>query len=145
MHLNLGRRADYAVRAVLDLARHWESPDRRKSRSIAEEMVIPAKYLPQVLTVLVRAGIVDSVSGPDGGYRLAEPPEEITLLDVIEAVEGPLGSSECVLRGGPCHWEGRCAIHEPWAEAQEALVRRLDATTFADLALADAVLEDHRG
>jgi Rrf2 family protein len=145
MHMSLGKRADYAVRAVLDLARHWEAPDRRKSRQIADEMDIPAKYLPQVLATLVRAGLVDSISGPDGGYRLAAAPDGITLLRVIEAVDGPLASTECVLRGGPCHWDHRCAIHEPWAEAQEALRRRLGAATFADLANIDAALEARQG
>lgn len=142
--MSLGKRADYAVRAVLDLARHWEAPERRKSRQIADEMDIPVKYLPQVLAALVRAGLVDSVSGPDGGYRLASAPEDITFLRVIEAVEGPLVSSECVLRGGPCHWEDRCAIHDSWAGAQEALRRHLGAATFDDLAVADAALQARR-
>jgi Rrf2 family protein len=141
MHLKLGKRADYAIRAVLDLARHWEPDGRRKSREIAETMDIPTKYLPQLLAMLVRVGLVESESGPDGGYRLASDPTAVSLLAIIEAVEGPLRSDECVLRGGPCHWETRCAIHEPWADAQDAMRRELEETTFADLVAADAKLE----
>jgi Rrf2 family protein len=141
MHMSLGKRADYAIRAVLDLAHHWHSDDRRKSRQIAESMDIPTKYLPQLLATLVRAGLVESEAGPDGGYRLVSDPTEVTLLAIIEAVEGPLQSDECVLRGGPCHWESRCAIHEPWAGAQDAMRRQLENTTFSDLVAADAKLE----
>lgn len=141
MHMKLGKRADYAIRAVLDLARHWDGGDRRKSREIAESMDIPTKYLPQLLATLVRAGLVASEAGPDGGYRLVSDPTDVTLLAIIEAVEGPLLSVECVLRGGPCHWDSRCAIHEPWAGAQEAMRSQLDGTTFADLVAADVALE----
>jgi Rrf2 family protein len=144
MHMSLGKRADYAVRAVLDMAKHWESGSRRKSRHIAAEMGIPAKYLPQVLAALVRAGLVESETGPEGGYRLASDPDGMTLLEVIEAVEGPLESSECVLRGGPCHWDSQCAIHESWTGAQEAMRHQLRQTTFGRLASVDAQLEIHR-
>lgn len=138
--MSLGRRADYAIRAVLDLARRVQG-GRRKSRDIAEEMAIPVTYLPQVLAALSKEGLVDGVTGPDGGYTLARPAASITLLQVIEAVEGPLESTECVLRGGPCHWEDRCAIHEHWAAAQQAMRHELQAVTFGDLAAVDAAME----
>lgn len=141
MQMRLGKRADYAIRAVLDLARRRDLDGRRKSREIAEEMDIPANYLPQLLATLVRAGLVESETGPEGGYRLVSTPAEVTLLGVIEAVEGPLRSVECVLRGGPCHWEDQCAIHERWAGAQTAMRLHLGETTFGDLIAADAALE----
>jgi Rrf2 family protein len=144
MQMRLGKRTDYAIRAVLDLARHESANGRRKSRQIAETMDIPEKYLPQVLAALVHAGLVDSETGPDGGYRLAVPAGRLSLLQVVEAVEGPITSAECVLRGGPCHWEDRCAVHERWAGAQDAMRRHLDGTTFADLAAADEALERAR-
>ncbi|HUG75177.1 MAG TPA: Rrf2 family transcriptional regulator, partial [Acidimicrobiia bacterium] len=103
------------------------------------------KYLPQVLAALVRSGLVESVTGPDGGYRLVDSPARVTLLQVIEAVEGTLESTECVLRGGPCHWEGRCAIHEHWSGAQDAMRDHLHATTFASIVHTDEVLETHSG
>jgi Rrf2 family protein len=140
MKIALGRKGDYAVRAVVDLARHADG-GRRKSREVAEAMAIPATYLPQVLAALARAGIVTSVSGPDGGYALAVPPEAISLLDVVQAAEGSLESSECILRGGPCHWEGRCAVHEAWAVARDRFGEQLAATTLADILAEDARLE----
>lgn len=141
MRLELGRRADYAVRAVVDLARHHGDPSRRKGREIATEMDIPGTYIPQILAELVRVGIVDSVAGPGGGYVLARDPADISLLEVITAVEGEIGSGECVLRGGPCRWDGACAVHEPWWRAQQALRDELARTSFRDIAEIDAGLD----
>jgi Rrf2 family protein len=139
MELTLGKRADYTVRAVLDLACHY-GDGRRKADEIAAEMEIPRSYLPQLLAELVRSGLVVSVAGRHGGYSLARPPQEVSLLEVIEAVEGPIASTECVLRGGPCRWEDACAFHEPWARAQAALRDSLAETSFAEVAAIDAVL-----
>lgn len=141
MELTLGKRADYTVRAVLDLARHQATGGRRKARQIAEAMAVPASYLPSLLAELVRAGVVVSTAGPGGGYALARPALEVSLLEVIEVAEGRIGSRECVLRGGPCRWEDACAVHEPWAEAQEALRSSLAGTSFADLAARDVALD----
>lgn len=141
MELRLGKRADYTVRAVLDLARH-HGHGRRKSCEIATDMHIPSTYLPQLLAELVRARIVRSLAGRYGGYELARDPEQITLLEVIEVADGPLVPTECVLRGGPCRWEESCAIHPPWARAQEAFRAALDATTFAEVAAIDLALSD---
>ena len=132
MQASLGRKGDYSVRAVLDLARH--EGDRRKAREIAGEMDIPHRYLTQILASLVQQGLLDAVAGPTGGYTLARRAADITLLEVVEAAEGPIKLEQCVLRGGPCEWEDSCPIHVPWARAQNALAAQLAATTFADLA-----------
>lgn len=133
MRLELGRRADYAIRAAVDLAAQHGDPALRKAREIAEEMEIPASYVPQILAELVRTGVVDSVAGRDGGYHLARPPAEITLLDVVESVDGEMVSTSCVLRDGPCRWDDVCAVHVPWARAQYALMDLLTQTTLADI------------
>jgi Rrf2 family transcriptional regulator, iron-sulfur cluster assembly transcription factor len=144
VRISLHRRGDYAVRAVLDLARHHGGP-RRKGRDISTAMAIPPNFLPQVLGDLVRAGLVSSASGPDGGYALLREPEDISLLEVVELAEGPLRSGQCVLRGGPCRWEDACAVHEPFSAAQDAFEGQLAATSFAALAAADAELDaEHR-
>jgi Rrf2 family transcriptional regulator, iron-sulfur cluster assembly transcription factor len=141
MRLELGRRADYGIRATIDLARRHGSGRRRKAREIAEEMDIPASFVPQVLADLVRAGIVASTAGPAGGYELARDPGEITLLTVVEAVDGEAGSTVCVLRGGPCRWDDFCAVHVPWARAQQAMIDELRQTTFAEVISIDQALE----
>lgn len=140
MNLTLGKRADYSVRAVLYLARHAGN-GRCKAREIAEDMQISENYLPQILSNLVRHGVVTSSAGPEGGYALARPADEVTMLEVVEAAEGSIRSRECVLRGGPCRWEGHCAVHEPWSRAQEALIAQLSTTTFAEIAALDEAFE----
>jgi len=129
----LGRKGDYSVRAVLDLSNH--NGLRRKSREIAEEMDIPSRYLPQILANLVEHGILTAEAGPTGGYLLARPADDLTLLDVVEAAEGPIRIDQCVLRGGPCDWEESCPVHVPWNRALNALTEELSKTTFAELTL----------
>ena len=138
MQVVLGSRGDYSVRALLYLARH---PGRQLRRTIAQEMDIPHTYLPQILAALARAGIVRSTVGRRGGYELARPAELITLGEVVEAAEGPIRSQKCLMRGGPCYWGAKCAIHDAWVAAEAALTGRLAGTTFADLARADWELE----
>lgn len=140
MQIALGRRGDYAVRAMLYLARTHRD-GRRKAREIAEAMGIPERFLPQILAPFVRSGTLIAVAGPDGGYQLARPPAEVTLLEVVETAEGETKSDHCTLRGGPCDWQNACAMHEPWSRAQAALADELRATTFADLARADEAIE----
>jgi Rrf2 family protein len=141
MRLELGRRADYAIRAAVDLARHRDDPGRRKAREIAAEMGIPTSYVPQILAELVRAGIASSVAGPDGGYALARDPAAVSLRDLLHAADGEVVSTSCVLRGGPCRWEDMCAVHVPWARAQHALLDELAATTLADVVAVDRELD----
>jgi Rrf2 family protein len=140
MQASLGRKGDYSVRAVLYLARYHG--DRRKSREIAHEMDIPARYLTQILASLVQQGLLNAMAGPSGGYCLARPPKEISLLEVVEAAEGPIGLDQCVLQGGPCSWENSCPVHIPWARAQNAMAEHLASTSFADLVEAATEIDE---
>ncbi len=140
MQIALGRRGDYAVRSMIALARA-HGTGRRKARQIAELMDIPERFLPQVVAPLVRGGLVIATAGPDGGYALARPPQEITLLDVVEASEGPVSGSRCLLQGGPCDWEQVCPAHYAWSRAHAALSRELRRTTLKELADNDARIE----
>lgn len=125
MDLQLTSRGDYAVRAALALARSW--PDGyRKIREVAAEMEIPLRYTPEILAILQRAGLAEAKAGRTGGYRLSRPPGEISLLEVVEASEGPLVSQRCVLSGGPCHWQDTiCAVHPMLAAANQAFTDAL--------------------
>lgn len=139
--MNLGKRADYAIRAVLYLSTHQADHRWHKAQRIASVMEIPSKFLPQLMGPLVHRGWVESEPGPDGGYRLAIPGDEVTLLQVIEAVDGSMASTECVLRVGPCRTEDICVVHIPWSEAQEAFRRRLAATSFSELTTTFSLIE----
>lgn len=130
MRLELTKRADYAIRTVLALARATDG-ERRSVRQVAVDQGIPVRFLPQVMGDLGQAGLVEATVGRSGGYRLAKPSKEISLLDVVEAVEGDSRRRVCILRGGPCALDGVCDVHAVFAAAQEDVLRRLSATTIA--------------
>jgi Rrf2 family protein len=140
MNFTLSRRGDYALRAALHLAGAWDADGFIKIREISTAMGLPASYTPQILGLLVRAQLTTAKAGPAGGHRLARDPSTISVLDVVEAAEGDLVSTTCILRGGPCRWEGACAVHPTWAAASEAFRDRLRSTSLTDLVATDREL-----
>jgi Rrf2 family protein len=130
--MRLTAKADYAVRAAVELAAR---PDRHlKVEEIAEAQSIPPRFLENILLSLRRAGLAQSRRGADGGYRLARPAEEITVADVLRAVEGPLAN----IQGIPpeeLHPEGSAAaLRDVWVAVRASLRRVLEAVTLADIA-----------
>lgn len=131
MDLQLTRRGDYAVRAAISLARAAGSAHYVKLREVSGEMAIPLRYTQEILSLLRRAGLAEARAGKQGGYRLLRAPGKISLLDVVEAAEGPLRLARCTLSGGPCHWEDKvCAVHATWEEANRALAASLGAQSL---------------
>src|SRR5450759_3495383 len=100
MRLELTRRTDYAVRAMLALARR--PGQTLSSADISEITNIPVRFVTQVMSHLVRAGLVQAVIGRSGGYRLNAEPDSVSVLSIVEAVEGDPRRQHCALRGGPC-------------------------------------------
>jgi Rrf2 family transcriptional regulator, iron-sulfur cluster assembly transcription factor len=133
MRLELTKRGDYAVRAMLAIAAVKPGNGPISARRISEQMHIPARFLPHVLRDLTRAGLVEGTTGRSGGYRLARTAAEITLLEVVKAAEGEEGPRSCVLRGIPCRSDGTCAVHDVFDGARTSLLQRLAATTLADV------------
>jgi Rrf2 family protein len=129
MRLALTRRADYAVRAMLALARE---PERIQSgKHLARATGIPVAFVSQVMSDLSQAGLVEARVGRAGGYRLMRPVAEISMLSVVEAVEGDTRRRKCVLRNTPCGAEPICSVHNLFAGAQEALIDRLAAASLS--------------
>lgn len=132
MDLQLTRRGDYAVRAAISLAREGDDGGYVKLRDVSQEMAIPLRYTQGILTLLMRAGLAEARAGKKGGYRLLRAPAEISILDVVEAAEGPLRLERCTMSGGPCHWEDTvCAVHGIWEEANRALTATLRRQTLS--------------
>jgi Rrf2 family protein len=121
---------------MLSLAAHdgngWLSVAR-----ISAAMDIPERFLPRVMTDLVRSGLVEGHLGRTGGYRLARPATSISLLEVIQAVEPDDGQRTCVLRGGPCDGDGTCTVHSVFTDARTAMLERLSTARLEDLKLAN--------
>jgi Rrf2 family protein len=141
VNLALSKRGDYVVRSAICLARSYESGTPKKMRQVSAEMGVPRTYVSQILGDLARADLVSSYFGVNGGYRLARPPAEVTLLEVVEAVEGPLAPDHCVLGDAPCQWESVCPLHETWGAATAALRTVLASTTLADVLERDRAIE----
>ncbi len=127
MKFTLSRRGDYVVRAALCLARAYRTGASCKVREVAAEAAVPRSYAPQILQALAQAGLATARAGKDGGFRLARPPEEVTLLEVVTAADGPFATVRCPLGGRDCRSEEPCPLHEALAgtvTAAEAVLSR---------------------
>ncbi|MCP5028902.1 MAG: Rrf2 family transcriptional regulator [Actinomycetia bacterium] len=133
MRLEVTRKSDLAVRSLKTLE---ASRGRMKGPALAEAVGSSSGFVSHVLTPLVRAGWVSSEAGPSGGYSLSVELDDVSLLSVIEAIEGPTDSGRCVLADRPCNDGGTCALHTPWLRARSHLLTELEATSVADASTA---------
>jgi Rrf2 family transcriptional regulator, iron-sulfur cluster assembly transcription factor len=140
VNLTLSRRGDYVIRAALCLARAFDEGGYRKIREVVGDTDIPATFAAQILADLVRAGLATSKAGKQGGYRLTREPHEISVLEIIEAAEGPLRPEHCALGAGPCRWEQVCPLHETWSTATTGLRMALGDTSLAEVAARDLAI-----
>jgi Rrf2 family protein len=127
--MQITRQADYAVRAVTYLAQL--GAERRAATSqIALQQQIPPSFLAKIVSQLSVAGLLQTSRGARGGVSLARDPQEISLLEVVEAIDGPIMLNDCVIGNGTCTFSGDCPMRPIWCEAQLNLVEKLQATTF---------------
>jgi len=126
----ISQTAEYALRAVVSLAGHRDRP--LTTREIAEKTRVPADYLSKVLQVLVRAGIVASRRGLGGGFTLARDPADLTILDVVSAVDPIQRIRECPLHL-PEHRHALCPLHRRLDQAMAAIEESLQRTTVAEI------------
>jgi Rrf2 family protein len=138
--MQITRQADYAVRAVLHVAQ-LEEGERLATSVIAEEENIPLPFLAKIVSQLSVKGILDAMRGASGGVRLARDPRDISLREVIEAIDGEISLNRCVLNAEACPTTSFCPVHEVWCEAQQDLVDRLQSTTFEQLLERQAELQ----
>lgn len=131
--MQITRQADYAVRAVLYLSK-LGSERRAATSQIAQEQQIPPSFLAKIVSQLSVAGLLQTSRGARGGVSLARSPEEISVLEVVEAIDGPILLNECVTHGGVCVFGDTCQVRPLWCDAQSELVTRLKSTTFDSFA-----------
>jgi Rrf2 family iron-sulfur cluster assembly transcriptional regulator len=133
--VRVSTRGDYASRALLSLALRTDGGEPTSVRDIAERTGLPQPYLEQILLALKGAGLVRSKRGVGGGYVLARPPAEITLGQIVSAVDGPIvvGDFGQPHENGACEHEGQCVLLEVWAEVGGHMREHLDSFTLADM------------
>ncbi len=132
--IRISTRGRYALRAMVDLARHGDAgPVARQA--IAEREDISAAYVAQLFRELTEVGLVEGVRGPGGGYRLTRPAAGITAREIVEAVEGPLALVSCVKPDETpgCHRVKECATRPLWKDLSEKMSEVLSSVTLDDL------------
>ena len=127
--MNLGQVEDYAVRVMVDLGGQPEA----RIADIAARTGVPASHLAKVVQSLVRAGLVETTRGRGGGVRLARPPAEIGIREVIEAVQGPLRFQRCPRRGIDCPRNSECPVYRLWVDLDANIGGYLERIRLADL------------
>jgi Rrf2 family protein len=134
--VKVSTRGDYASRALLSLTLHAEGEGPTSVRDIAERTGLPQPYLEQILLALKGAGLVRSKRGVGGGYVLARPPKEITLSQIVSAVDGPIVAGDFgePHQNGACDHEGQCVLLAVWAQLGDHMRILLGGISLADIA-----------
>ncbi len=130
--MEITRQADYALRAMLFLARQ-EQDQRTATSEIAKKQNIPPSFLAKIISQLSIAGLIHTSRGARGGVSMARPLNEITMLQVVEAIDGPVALNECTANPKICQFGEDCPLHEVWCETQEELVKKLKTSTFSHI------------
>src|SRR3954467_12579180 len=133
--MKVSTRGDYASRALLSLALRADQEAPTSGRDVADGTGLPQPYLEQILLALKGAGLVRSKRGVGGGYVLARSPEEITLGQIVSAVDGPIAVGDFgePHQNGACDHEGQCVLLSVWSEVGRHMREHLDSFTLADM------------
>ena len=138
--LEVTRQADYALRAVTEIARLPEG-ERIATATIAAQQNIPLPFLAKIVSQLVVRGVLETVRGASGGVSLARPADSISMREIIEAIDGPISLNRCTREPSVCGQTETCPFCEIFVEAQQALTDRLDNTNIQALVNRCEVLE----
>jgi Rrf2 family protein len=131
--LIITRATEYAIRAILYMSRQPADEIIYKKDICKAQEITPA-FLTKILQPLIKDGIVGSQRGVGGGFYLAKPPAEITLLDIIKSQEGPVYLNQCLIEKGSCEREFFCPVHGAWAQIRKEFMATLSRYDFASLA-----------
>ena len=131
--MQVSRKIDYALRAVIHLANEESRTRACSVAEIAARERAPRHFLEKIIQQLIHSGLVRSRRGPRGGYVLARPAEDVTFRDVIEAVEGPISLNVCVGEHAECFLMGACGMNRVWVEGQRRVMELFEGTTIASV------------
>lgn len=130
--MKITAKSRYALRILLDVATHSEG-GLRTIKQVAESQGISEKFISRIAVPLRRAGFIATTRGVNGGFRLARLPSKITLLSIVEAIDGPLALVHCLSRPGVCGRQGSCAAEIAWGKVNESLADALRGVTLQDV------------
>jgi len=130
--MRLSTRSRYGTRMMQDLAQHYDKGPVRIAE-IAKRQDMPVKYLEQLIIPLKQGNFIKSVRGPKGGHMLARPPEEITVGQIVKALESGIELVGCIENPGECERSGRCLTRGIWEDASKALYDKLNSITLSNM------------
>lgn len=128
--MQITKQADYALRAVMYLAKMGNG-DKAATRDIAENQQIPPSFLAKIISQLSIAGLILTSRGARGGVMLARPASEVSILDVVEAIDGPMLLNECTSAPHLCPFGSDCPLRQVWCDTRKEMHQRLSGATFA--------------
>ncbi len=128
--MQITRQADYALRAVIYLA-NLADGEKASTKEIAATQKIPPSFLAKIVSQLSIAGLIQTARGARGGISLAKPAEDISVLNVVEAIDGPVLLNICTVNHQACTFVEGCPLHNIWCETREQLITNLSRATFA--------------
>lgn len=132
--LKLSKKIDYGLMAISHIAYRGDDNKIVNTKRIAEEYSIPVELLAKILQKMAKGGLITSLNGPKGGYILARPPREITIGEVVKAIEGPIELVECYRRDETvCQQLGKCSVRRPIRKIQDSITRLLDSMTIEEI------------
>jgi len=131
--MEIKRRTDYAIRMMISVAKH-DSTGPLSINQISKDDDVPYQFARSIQHDLVHAGLLATIRGAHGGSKLARPASQITLLDIVRAMQGSPAFSPCELDPGWCQRFGSCSVHEIWFQLDEVIQKRLQAVSLEHLA-----------
>lgn len=134
--MKISTRTRYGVRAMADLAMHYKGKPILV-REIAKRQEVSDKYLEHIMLALKKAGLVVSMSGAKGGYLLMKDPADVTILDIVQVLEGSLAPVPCIDHKDICARSSSCKVMCLWSQVKEAINKVLGSVTLKDLASGD--------
>ena len=132
MSIIFSRQCEYALQAVVYLALRGDG-EKTSIRDLTKRLDIPYHFLAKILQDLVKTGLIKSVRGTGGGFVLARQPEQITLREIVEAIEGPIMPNTCLMGEGVCSFQKTCTVHPVWRRLQSVTRGILEEVTLKTL------------
>ncbi len=130
--MQITKQADYALRAIVFLAQIGKD-EKASTSKIAKAQKIPPSFLAKIISQLSIAGLIHTSRGARGGVSLAKEPEDISVLDVIQAIDGPVILNECTENPDACPFQSSCPLFEIWCDARDMLINKLSGATFSSV------------
>ncbi len=130
--MKISTKGRYGLRILIDLATHQKDGPVNLG-DISNRQGISEKYLWQVISLAKASGLIHSTRGPKGGYSVSKPANQITILDIITALEGPIVLVDCLEKSGSCDRNGSCVTREVWEQVENSMKKTMASITLQDL------------